>query len=91
MANTSITMIKIRQILRMHTQGYNKLKIATQTGVARNTLKKYIKSFSASGLSFEEISELSGKDLEDLFVKPEPKPLNEKLQILFERFPSIDK
>jgi transposase len=91
MANTPITMIKIRQILRMHTQGYSKLKIAAQTGVARNTLKKYIKSFSASGLSFEEISELSDKDLEDLFVKPEPKPLDQKLQILFERFPSIDK
>ena len=38
-------MIKIRQILRLYTQGYSKLKIAEQTGIARNTLKKYIKEF----------------------------------------------
>ena len=43
MANNSITMNKIRQILRLHSRGVSKLKIAEQTGVARNTIKKYIK------------------------------------------------
>jgi len=84
-------MIKIRQILRLHTQGHSKLKIAMQTGVARNTLKKYLAAFTASGLSFEQINVLSDKDLEDMFVKPEDKPLNEKLQTLFSLFPGIDK
>lgn len=32
MANNPISMIKIRQILRLYTQGYSKLKIAEQTG-----------------------------------------------------------
>lgn len=91
MANTVISMIKIRQILRLHTQGCSKLKIATQTGVARNTLKKYLAAFTSSGLSFEEINELSDKDLEDLFVKPQEQPVSEKLQTLFSLFPSIDK
>jgi transposase len=91
MANKPISMIKIRQILRLHTQGHSKLKIAMQTGVARNTLKKYLSAFTASGLSFEQINVLSDKDLEDMFVKPEDKPLNEKLQTLFSLFPGIDK
>jgi len=91
MANKTISMIKIRQILRLHTQGHSKLKIAMQTGVARNTLKKYLAAFTASGLSFEQINVLSDKDLEDMFVKPEDKPLNEKLQTLFSLFPGIDK
>jgi transposase len=91
MANKTISMIKIRQILRLHTQGYSKLAIAMQTGVARNTLKKYLAAFTASGLSFEQINVLSDKDLEDMFVKPEDKPLNEKLQTLFSLFPGIDK
>ncbi|MBS1606926.1 MAG: IS21 family transposase [Bacteroidetes bacterium] len=91
MSNKPISMIKIRQILRLHTQGYSKLKIATQTGVARNTLKKYITAFAASGLSFEQINVLSDKDLEDLFVKPEDKPLSEKLRALFSLFPAVDK
>ena len=84
-------MIKIRQILRMHTQGYSKLQIAVQTSISRNTLKKYIKEFTSSKLTFDEISSLSDKDLEDLFVKPEDKPVNEKLQTLFNLFPAIDK
>ena len=91
MANNPISMIKIRQILRLHTQGYSKLQIAVQTSTSRNTLKKYIKEFTASRLTFEEISSLSDKDLEDLFVKPEDKPVNERLQTLFNLFPAIDK
>jgi transposase len=91
MANKPISMIKIRQILRLHTQGHSKLKIAMQTGVARNTLKKYLAAFTSSGLSFEQISVLSDKDLEDLFVKPEDKPLSERLTSLFSLFPAIDK
>ena len=84
-------MIKIRQILRLQSQGLSKLQIAAQTGIARNTLKKYIKEFISSGLSFEEINELSDKELEDLFVKPEDRPLNERLQILFSLFPATEK
>lgn len=91
MANNPISMIKIRQILRLQSQGLSKLQIAAQTGIARNTLKKYIKEFISSGLSFEEINELSDKELEDLFVKPEDRPVNERLQTLFNQFPAIDK
>ena len=91
MANNPISMIKIRQILRLQSQGCSKLQIAAQTGIARNTLKKYIREFIASGLTFDEINELSDKELEDLFVKPEDRPLNERLQILFSLFPAIDK
>ena len=84
-------MIKIRQILRLHNQGYNKVQIAYQTGMSRTTIKKYLKEFTASKLTFEEISPLSDKDLEDLFVKPEDRPANEKLQILYSRFPSMER
>jgi transposase len=91
MANNPIGMIKIRQILRLHSQGCSKLQIASQTGIARNTLKKYLREFVSSGLSFDEINELSDKALEDLFVKPEDKPINERLQQLFSLFPAFDK
>ena len=66
MANNPISMSKTRQILRLHSQGRSKLLMANQTGVARNTIKKYLKEFEQSGLSFTEINELSDKDLEDL-------------------------
>jgi transposase len=91
MANNPISMIKIRQILRLHCQGCSKLAIASQAGISRNTLKKYIKEFTAVKLTFEKVNALSDKELEDLFVKPEDRPLNERLQILFNLFPAIDK
>lgn len=91
MANNPIRMSKIRHILQLHNQGRSKLQIATQTGISRNTLKKYLKAFSESTLTFHQISELSDKDLEELFVKPHEQPANEKLQTLFNLFPSIDK
>src|ERR1700744_5526340 len=91
MGNKTISMIKIRQILRLHCQGHSKLKIAMQTGIARNTLKKYLAAFVASGLNIQKIEALSDKELDDLFVNPVEKPLSEKLQVLFSLFPTIDK
>jgi transposase len=91
MANNPISMSKVRQILRLHAQGRSKLLIAKQTGVSRNTLKKYLKEFEQSGLSFNEVNELGDKDLEDLFVKPEEQPIIPKLQTLFNLFPALDK
>lgn len=91
MANNPISMSKIRQILRLHTQGRSKLQIAANTGVSRNTLKKYLKQYEQSGLGFNEINELDDKDLEDLFTKPEEEAISPKLQALFSRFPAMDK
>jgi transposase len=91
MANNSINMNKIRQILRLHSSGLSKLKIAEQTGVARNTIKKYIKEFTESQLSFAEVNTLCDKDLEDLFVKPITILINPKLETLFSLFPTMDK
>ena len=91
MANSPISMIKIRLLLKLHNQGRSKVQIAIMTGIARNTVKKYLKEFEASNLSFIEVSALSDKDLEDLFVNPEDRPLNEKLLNLFELFPTYDK
>jgi transposase len=91
MSNNSINMNKIRQILRLYSQGVGKLKIAEQTGIARNTIRKYIKEFSLSKLSFSEVNTLCDKDLEDLFIKPETDFVNPKIETLFSLFPSMDK
>lgn len=91
MANTSISMNKLKQLIRLHSQGYSKLKIAEQTGIARNTLKKYLSILTSCGLSYEELNQLSEKELEVLFIQPQEKPLNAKVQTLFEQFPHIEK
>ena len=53
MANQFISMNKIRQILRLYSQKKGKLSIAEQTGVSRNTVKKYVQIFLQSGLDFK--------------------------------------
>ena len=91
MANKPISMSRIRQILQLNNQGRSKLQIALQAGISRNTLKKYLKAFTDSKLTFEEISILCDKDLEELFIRPEERPLSQKLQALLALFPTLDK
>lgn len=60
-------MSKIRQILRQYTQGVGSRTISKQSGVSRNTVKKYIELFKVCKLTFEEIDELNDADLDELF------------------------
>src|SRR3954468_13522247 len=91
MANNPISMTRIRHALRLLDQGRSKRLIAEQTGTSRNTLKIYFQAFADSGLSFKELDTLSDKDLEDLFIKPQAAPSNERVTQLLGLFPEIDK
>ena len=55
MANTTISMSKIRKIIRMYTNGRSIMSIAAQADTSRNTVKKYLASFKDSGFTFEEV------------------------------------
>lgn len=61
MVNTTISISEIRQILMMYSQGRRKLSIAAQTGMSRNTAKKYLIAFDVSGFAFKEINTLNNK------------------------------
>jgi len=91
MANTTISMNKIRQILRLYNQGRSKLSIAVQTGVSRNTVKRYLSAFESSGFSFEEINSLGDRELEDLFGKSREHKPDSRLQALQRCLPLIDR
>lgn len=84
-------MSNIRHILRLHAQRQTQSEIVVQTGISRPVLKKYISDFKNSGLTFSEIDQLNDKDLDELFVKPDDTALNERLQTLFNLFPTVDK
>ena len=84
-------MSNIRHILRLHTQNVGFFEIINQTGIPRMILRKHINDFEKSGLSFEEINELTDKDLEELFLKPEEKPMDIRQQTLLNLFPTMEK
>ncbi len=84
-------MNKLRQVLRLHTQGKGKNFIKENTGLSRNTVKKYVRLFLECKLSYQELDQMSDKDLDDLFENNSKLELPEKLIQLTEAFPSIDK
>ncbi len=83
-------MCNIRHILRLHTQNQTQSEIIVQTGIPRKHLKMYIEIYKTSKLTFEELNELSDKDLAELFVIPE-ETISEKIQALHKYFPTIDR
>lgn len=91
MANNPLSMSKIRHLLRLHAQGMSKHQIAERSGISRNTLKKYLAAYAASGLTPEAVEQCSDKELEDLFVAPQNSPVNERLQTLIAYFPTVEK
>lgn len=91
MANTTISMSKIRQILRMYHQQRSIMFIAAQTDASRNTVKKYIASFKSSGFTFEEVNALNEKELEDFFGKSRERAPNPRMQAMQRCFSYVDK
>lgn len=55
MANTTMSMNKIRQILRLYDQGKGKQTIADYVDASRTTVKKYVAAFEACGLSMKDL------------------------------------
>ena len=91
MANTSINMLKLRQILRYYTQGTSKKQISVITGVARNTVKRYIGRFISLRITYEDVASLSDHELEKRFTEPNPKLPDERFERLQQLLPDIEK
>ncbi|WP_317124966.1 helix-turn-helix domain-containing protein [Taibaiella helva] len=91
MANTTISMSKIRKILRMYTQGRSIMSIAAQADASRNTVKKYLSSFKDCGFTFDEVNALNDKELEDLFGKSKEQAYSDRMQSMLRCFPHVDK
>ena len=64
MANKTIHMTKVRQILRHHVQGAGSKQISKLTGVARNTVKRYVRQFTEESMTIEEIDRMSDYELD---------------------------
>lgn len=91
MANTTLSMSKIRKILRMYHHGRSIMSIAAQTDASRNTVKKYLTAFKDSGFTFDEVNALNDKELEDLFGKSKEKAPSSMMLSMLRCFPHVDK
>lgn len=93
MANITISMNKIRQILRLYDQGKSKLTIAAYLDISRTTVRKYITSLENCGLSEREVDSLSDSELDELFgkIKDKPRYESQKMLALQRCFPKMER
>lgn len=91
MANKTILMNRIRQILRLYTQGTSKKKISALTSSSRNTVKKYIAKFCVQRLTYDVIAQMNDHDLEQLFGYVEPVVKDDRLVQLKALLPQMEK
>ena len=47
-------MEKVREVLRLHEQGYNQRVISRATGVARSSLQTYLRQAEVEGITYEQ-------------------------------------
>lgn len=92
MANKPLEMKKLQLLIRLHCRGTSLKQISRQTGIARNTVRKYVFKFMESRLTLDNFKCLSDQEVYSLFQCSEfEKPTTEKLQTLFNFFPYMEK
>jgi transposase len=82
MANRPIPMSKLKHILKLHHSGTSILQTSTLTGTSRNTIKRYLATLHALGLSWEELSLKSDHELDLLFCQEPPQAPEDRLVTL---------
>src|SRR5659263_641683 len=94
MSNKLIIMSKVRSIIRLYTEGVSKQSIGERTGLPRNSVKKYIRLFLASGKSLEVTEYMSDTELEQMFMDMVPRSHIEddpRYQALEAFYPTMEK
>ena len=79
MSNKTIDMFKIRQVLRLYADGRGSKFISKTTGIARNTVKKYLLLFVELQLTIERVDAMSDKQLAGAFLIEKPKTISSRV------------
>lgn len=91
MANKTIPMTKVRQILGYHNQGIPLKEICRLSGVSRNTVKRYIRQFIVEEFSWEDLESKSDYELEMHFTSLTDIRADPRLEQLHEQLPALEK
>jgi len=92
MANKTINMHKIRQIIRLKQEGKSNRKTALMLGLHRETVRRYVNQMKELGISYEQLLQEEDSILDSVFEKPKFEKLNkERLDKLYSYFPAMDK
>jgi len=90
MSNKTIDMYKIRQLLRLYAEGRGSKFISSTTGIARNTVKKYLLQFVSLKLTMEEMEEMSDAQMARAFLIEKPKTVDRRDEDLKLLLPALE-
>ncbi len=82
-------MHKIRQLLQLYASGRGSKFISNTTGIARNTVKKYLLQFVSLRLSMADIAAMSDAQLATAFLPEQPKVENHRVTSLELLLPAL--
>jgi transposase len=71
MSGTPILMSQLKQIIRLLTQGYSLKRTVRETGVARNTIKCYLRAIKTYNIPIEEILDMDDQMATHLLNTPQ--------------------
>jgi transposase len=91
MANQTINMSKLRQVIKLYCHHTGTRKISDAIGVSRNTAKKYIRKFKYLGSTWAELSLMTDKQINELFNEEPIPESSEKLEKLIGYFSVAEK
>jgi len=94
MANKTLEIVMLKEIIRHKQQGYSNKKIARIIGSSRTTVIKYLKLFEVSGFTYEKLIKLGEPELLALIqeqVTPSKSDESIRYSILLDLFPQMDK
>lgn len=91
MANKTINMSKLKQIIKLYCQNMGKKSIAQRLGISKNTVKAYIEVFKSLKTSWAELSALSDHEFDKLFHPERAVDPPEKMKVLYAFFPYAEK
>ena len=89
MSNKTIDMFKIRQLLRLYADGRGSKFISRATGIARNTVKKYLIQFTTLQLNIEQVEAMSDVQMAAAFLLEKPKAKNSRADNLQSLLPTL--
>src|SRR5688500_11416420 len=91
MANKSISMSKVRRIMKLYSQHMGKRKIAFRLGISKNTVNHYLEAINALKTPWDELLRLTDFELDKLLHPPENTPVKNRIQQLYDFFPEMEK
>jgi transposase len=91
MANKTTSMSKVRQILKLYSQGIGKKKIGARLSMSKNTVKLYIDKYIELRIPLDELMKFSDYELDKRFHPPYETIVNSRINQLYEYYPQMEK